>query len=72
MPREIITVQVGQCGNQSLSPIVVCDVIVGFEFWKKLCAEHGIGSDGVLVDYAEEGFDRKDVFFYRVFILSFD
>jgi len=31
MPREIITVQVGQCGNQ-----------VGSEFWKRLCQEHGI------------------------------
>jgi hypothetical protein len=31
MPREMITVQVGQCGNQ-----------VGSEFWKKLCQEHGI------------------------------
>ena len=41
--------------------------IVGFEYWKKLCAEHGIGADGVLMDYAEEGLDRKDVFFYRVF-----
>ncbi|KAK8826601.1 hypothetical protein WA538_006060 [Blastocystis sp. DL] len=54
MPREIVTVQVGQCGNQ-----------IGFEFWKRLCAEHGIGHDGILTDYAEEGLDRKDVFFYR-------
>ena len=40
--------------------------LVGFEFWKRLCAEHGIGHDGILTDYAEEGLDRKDVFFYRV------
>ena len=26
MPIEIITIQIGQCGNQ-----------VGMEFWKKLC-----------------------------------
>jgi hypothetical protein len=32
MPREIITLQLGQCGNQ-----------IGSEFWKQLCAEHGIG-----------------------------
>lgn len=32
MPREIITLQIGQCGNQ-----------IGSEFWKQLCAEHGIG-----------------------------
>ncbi|KAK8813766.1 tubulin gamma chain [Blastocystis sp. ATCC 50177/Nand II] len=54
MPREIVTVQVGQCGNQ-----------IGFEFWKKLCAEHGIGSDGILQENAESGLDRKDVFFYQ-------
>jgi tubulin gamma len=56
MPREIITLQVGQCGNQ-----------IGSEFWKRLCAEHGIGPDGLLTDYALEnpGYDRKDVFFYQ-------
>lgn len=94
MPREIITVQVGQCGNQ-----------VGSEFWKRLCQEHGINpyeqkythpkptqvqsraapatcasrstplsmhlalcvcfSDGVLEEYATDGVDRKDVFFYQ-------
>lgn len=37
MPREIITLQVGQCGNQ-----------IGSEFWKQLCAEHGILPDGTL------------------------
>ena len=37
MPREIITLQVGQCGNQ-----------IGGEFWKQLCAEHGIALDGTL------------------------
>ncbi|KAI9554853.1 hypothetical protein GHT06_020130 [Daphnia sinensis] len=57
MPSEVITLQLGQCGNQ-----------IGFEFWKKLCAEHGISSEGVLEDFATEGVDRKDVFFYQVFI----
>jgi len=37
MPREIITLQVGQCGNQ-----------IGGEFWKQLCLEHGIQPDGLL------------------------
>ena len=37
MPREIVTLQVGQCGNQ-----------IGGEFWKQLCAEHGIAPDGTL------------------------
>mmetsp|Transcript_29837 Transcript_29837/g.58439 ORF Transcript_29837/g.58439 Transcript_29837/m.58439 type:complete len:452 (-) Transcript_29837:143-1498(-) len=54
MPREIITLQVGQCGNQ-----------VGTEFWKRLCAEHGINSDGIIEDFATDGSDRKDVFFYQ-------
>lgn len=54
MPCEIITLQLGQCGNQ-----------IGFEFWKKLCSEHGISSDGRLEHYATEGTDRKDVFFYQ-------
>lgn len=54
MPREIVTLQLGQCGNQ-----------IGFEFWKKLCAEHGISPEGILESYATEGTDRKDVFFYQ-------
>ncbi|XP_074328891.1 tubulin gamma-1 chain isoform X2 [Apium graveolens] len=54
MPREIITLQVGQCGNQ-----------IGMEFWKQLCLEHGISKDGILEDFATQGGDRKDVFFYQ-------
>lgn len=54
MPREIITIQVGQCGNQ-----------IGMEFWKQLCMEHGINHEGVLEEYATSGDDRKDVFFYQ-------
>lgn len=41
-------------------------ITVGFEFWKKLCAEHGINPEGVLEGFATEGVDRKDVFFYQV------
>ncbi|RXH93747.1 hypothetical protein DVH24_014323 [Malus domestica] len=54
MPREIITLQVGQCGNQ-----------IGMEFWKQLCLEHGISKEGILEDFATQGGDRKDVFFYQ-------
>jgi len=50
----MITLQLGQCGNQ-----------IGFEFWKRLCAEHGISPEGILEEYATEGTDRKDVFFYQ-------
>lgn len=56
MPREIITLQTGQCGNQ-----------IGSQFWEYLCREHGIAQDGTLEDFATEGQagDRKDVFFYQ-------
>jgi tubulin gamma len=54
MPREIITLQVGQCGNQ-----------IGMEFWKQLCNEHGIDSEGIVQENAMFGDDRKDVFFYQ-------
>ncbi|AFM98765.1 gamma-tubulin [Encephalitozoon hellem ATCC 50504] len=51
--REVITLQIGQCGNQ-----------MGGEFWKMLCKEHGISSCGTLQDDRDLG-DRKDVFFYQ-------
>jgi len=54
MPREIISLQVGQCGNQ-----------IGSAFWERLCGEHGIGPDGIIQEDAREGYDRKDVFFYQ-------
>ncbi|KFB41636.1 AGAP007834-PA-like protein [Anopheles sinensis] len=54
MPRGIITLQLGQCGNQ-----------IGFEFWKRLCLEHGISPSGILQEFATDGIDRKDVFFYQ-------
>ncbi|KAF1359797.1 tubulin-domain-containing protein [Lizonia empirigonia] len=53
-PVEIITLQAGQCGNS-----------VGQQFWQQLCQEHGINQDGNLEDFATEGGDRKDVFFYQ-------
>lgn len=39
--------------------------IVGQQFWQQLCQEHGINQDGNLEDFATEGGDRKDVFFYQ-------
>lgn len=39
---------------------------VGFEFWKRLCLEHGISPNGTLEEFATDaGLDRKDVFFYQ-------
>ena len=63
MPREIITLQVGQCGNQS-KRVSYSNFIVGNVFWKQLCQEHGIAPDGILQPYATNEEDRKDVFFY--------
>lgn len=72
MPREIVTLQVGQCGNQSMFCLWLCEsitmlkiMVVGLEFWKQLCAEHGINNEGFLEDFATQGGDRKDVFFYQ-------
>lgn len=57
MPSSMITVQVGQCGNQ-----------IGEAFWKTMCEEHGIGPDGLLMCEDKPGEDRKDMFFYEVWI----
>eukprot|EP01026_Neomeris_dumetosa_P078539 TRINITY_DN85015_c0_g1_i7.p1 TRINITY_DN85015_c0_g1~~TRINITY_DN85015_c0_g1_i7.p1 ORF type:complete len:352 (+),score=9.82 TRINITY_DN85015_c0_g1_i7:372-1427(+) len=54
MPKEIITIQVGQCGNQ-----------IAAEFWKKICLEHGIDREGVQEEHDVQAMDRKDVFFYQ-------
>ena len=54
MPIEIITIQIGQCGNQ-----------VGMEFWKRTLSEHGISPQGIVNENAINGDDRKDVFFYQ-------
>ncbi|GAW78997.1 tubulin gamma chain [Plasmodium gonderi] len=54
MPREIITLQCGQCGNQ-----------IGVEFWKQLCNEHNIDKEGILKNNNYLNEDRKDIFFYQ-------
>lgn len=54
MPREIITLQCGQCGNQ-----------IGVEFWKQLCNEHNINQEGILKNNNFLNEDRKDIFFYQ-------
>ena len=73
MPREIVTVSLGQCGNQSARlGASMCsvmtdarDAVVSSVFWQRLCAEHGISKEGILEEWATEGGDRKDVFFYQ-------
>uniref|UniRef100_A0A8C9HKF1 Tubulin gamma chain n=1 Tax=Piliocolobus tephrosceles TaxID=591936 RepID=A0A8C9HKF1_9PRIM len=54
MPREIITLQCGQCGNQ-----------IGVEFWKQLCNEHNINPEGIIKNNNFLNEDRKDIFFYQ-------
>uniref|UniRef100_A0A2K5R2A4 Tubulin gamma chain n=1 Tax=Cebus imitator TaxID=2715852 RepID=A0A2K5R2A4_CEBIM len=54
MLREIITLQLDQCSNQ-----------IGCEFWKQLCAEHGISPEGIVEEFTTEGTDCKDVLFYQ-------
>ena len=39
MPREIVHIQAGQCGNQ-----------IGAKFWEIISDEHGIGVNGVPQD----------------------
>jgi tubulin gamma len=63
MSRQILTIQVGQCGNQSKNYLI--HEIVGLEFWKRLRLEHGINDSGKLEEFAKDGKDRKDVFFYQ-------
>lgn len=38
---------------------------MGSVFWQRLCGEHGISNEGILEEWATEGGDRKDVFFYQ-------
>ena len=53
--REIVTIQVGQCGNQ-----------LGFAFWEKACMEHQLAATGSYKGGEEEKGDmlnKIDVFF---------
>ena len=43
----------------------MCPLQVGAVYWQRLCAEHGINKEGILEEWATEGGDRKDVFFYQ-------
>ena len=73
MPREIMVLQAGQCGNQARPPAAAPPhaprrsprAQIGNEFWKQLGREHGIDAQGY-VQHAHDGAaDRKDVFFYQ-------
>lgn len=53
-------------GNYAVPEYRADNRLVGSQFWQQLCQEHGISQDGNLEDFATEGGDRKDVFFYQV------
>jgi len=55
MTKEVITLQVGQCGIQ-----------FGHEFWKQICMEHGINPNGTITKKdPDDFFGKKDIFFYE-------
>ncbi|CAF0746490.1 unnamed protein product [Didymodactylos carnosus] len=50
--REILHLQVGQCGNQ-----------IGLKFWEAVCDEHGIDPTGTYVGDSSLQLERIDVYF---------
>ncbi|KAK3698603.1 hypothetical protein QZH41_014582 [Actinostola sp. cb2023] len=50
--REIINIQVGQCGNQ-----------VGYKFWELICEEHGIDEQGKYRGNYNKQLEKIDVYF---------
>ncbi|KCV72127.1 hypothetical protein H696_01533 [Fonticula alba] len=57
MSKEIVSIQLGQCGNQ-----------VGLSYWSALCREHGLSPDGVVqsTPLGQHTSDMKDIFFSQV------
>jgi len=47
MPREIVHVQVGQCGNQ-----------IGNVFWETMCKEHHLAEDGKFIPSNNKQYDQ--------------
>lgn len=50
--REILHLQVGQCGNQ-----------IGTKFWEIICEEHGINKNGEYEGESDLQLERIDVYF---------
>lgn len=50
--REIINVQVGQCGNQ-----------IGYKLWEIICSEHGIDEEGRYIGNCNSQLEKIDVYF---------
>lgn len=55
MPREVVHIQVGQCGNQ-----------IGNKFWETIAQEHGLAPDGVFCGQDERHQLQKiDVYYHE-------
>ena len=52
MPREIVHIQAGQCGNQ-----------IGSKFWEVISDEHGIGQDGIAQPESDLQMERVEVYY---------
>ena len=59
MPREIVHIQAGQCGNQ-----------IGAKFWEIISNEHGIAPNGAYEGESDLQIERIDVSFFYVKLLS--
>ena len=60
MPREIVHIQAGQCGNQ-----------IGVKFWEIISGEHGVDTNGVFQGESELQEERIEVkSFSSLFILN--
>jgi tubulin gamma len=64
-PKSLSKLSQNSLKNHLFTKTLFC-FTVGFEFWKKLCAEHAINPEGLLEPFAKESVgDRRDVFFYQ-------
>jgi len=54
MPREVVHVQVGQCGNQ-----------IGTKFWETIAQEHGLAPDGMYCGNNPVQLEKIDVFYHE-------
>ena len=53
--REIVHVQVGQCGN-----------MIGTKFWEEISCEHGIDSTGTYIGNSQLQLQKINVYFNEV------
>jgi len=54
MPREVVHIQVGQCGNQ-----------IGTKFWETIAQEHGLSPEGVYIGNNSVQLEKIDVYYHE-------